>query len=53
MSRPQVRFTLLRADRLPMIADRDAEAVVRGSEEIMADLGIKLAMKAFPKNAKL
>jgi len=32
---PQVRFTLLQADRLPMIADRDAEAVVRGSEEIM------------------
>ena len=28
-------------------------AILGGSEEIMADLGIKLSMKSFPKNAKL
>lgn len=28
-------------------------AILGGSEEIMADLGVKLAMKAFPRNAKL
>lgn len=28
-------------------------AILGGSEEIMADLGVKLALKEFPKNAKL
>ena len=28
-------------------------AILGGSEEIMADLGVKMAMVAYPKNAKL
>lgn len=28
-------------------------SIYGGSEEIMADLGVKQAMRAFPKNAKL
>lgn len=28
-------------------------AILGGSEEIMADLGVRMAMKAFPSDAKL
>ncbi len=32
---------------------RKYTAIYGGSEEIMADMGVKMAMKDFPKNARL